>query len=672
GSLSVGKDTSLSEMSEKIDRTLAFLSTVRGNPEARQWMGQISKLIHQFGQTTYKMVRDELEPEEAQAVRRALHDVNRKLSAGDHEGALRGLKKLYETGPIARLAVESHKEASPLSPVEELASNFAKRASESAEPEPTPDISEATIQEKKDALVESLTFYAAFQVVDGYCGYTGTEAEEDAVQHRYRNFHTQLESITDPAQRKAKFLELLDQKLDERKELGFFSRMIGKWFSGFTVSLVEYFSRHFTNVATEQLKRMVLDPINNPLVNNHMGPLRAANNAMLSLLHAEQTWAQDELGELGTDGKQARIFGIVENQDGVSTQSLMKQVIDGAINDFLAYPSFDSVFGGAKRSVQEFGDHGIFAKALSLVARAALFIATIPAYLGLAISVFAERQAAQFCIWKMDIVNTVVNAVRDSLYKDKKYAEVFDKILLDQLREVEKLLDQEGGGSPRTLAGDKEKRLVEELVSNLFAVIDRRGQLTPGRRKTRDNLIAELSDALNQGTDDIIKGVIRDIIIFSYEAIRDEQGINRIFANTLDLAAQSMRPNDMGRLWELYSPEELEKLDADPSRPEDIQKLEVDFARRIGKFGSDGLPAPSLIIKRDLDRAFQELYKEREEETHKILERILHTTVERVVKTQVDGLLMTPQDAALKLTLFLENALLPHVQVTQSKRKEAT
>lgn len=124
-----------------------------------------------------------------------------------------------------------------------------------------------------------------------------------------------------------------------------------------------------------------------------------------------------------------------------------------------------------------------------------------------------------------------------------------------------------------------------------------------------------------------------------------------------------MKPNDFGRLWELYTEEEQRALGADPAHPESIEVLEKDFASKRGK-------RPSQIIKRDIDVALQELYASREQELQAVLGRILHNTVEKVVKDQVSSILKTPQDTILGLTTFLENQLLPHVQITQTMQGE--
>jgi len=187
--------------------------------------------------------------------------------------------------------------------------------------------------------------------------------------------------------------------------------------------------------------------------------------------------------------------------------------------------------------------------------------------------------------------------------------------------------------------------------------------LSPGKKRQRDNLLAELVDSFNGMSDAALKDIMRDIIIFSYEAIRTEKGVNNLFFQVLDQATHSMKPNDLSRLWELYSEEEQAVLGADPARPETIELLEADFARKRGKVSTQ-------IIKRDIDVALQELYASREKELQDVLGRILHNTVKKVVKDQVSSILKTPQDTILGLTTFLENQLLPHVQLTQTMQGE--
>ena len=668
-SLAIDEDTTLSDISEKIDRSLSYLSSVRSIPEASRMVKSMIGQIADFAETTYKLVRRDLHPDQAREVEATLRESNRKLNAGDLEGALRELNTLYESGPVARLAVRSHRGEEPQSVVGELASSFARETEEVAAT--VPDVrTEQMIEDKKAALVESLTFFSAFQVVDKYCGYTGADAEEDAVQRRYKTFYTVLDGVEGPEARKTLFLSLLNDKIESRSELGFFDKWMGKQLCSFTVSLVEYFSKQFTDSVTEHLQAMMLDPINDPLTNNHMGPIRAANNAMLALLYAEDQWRSDTTGALGTADKQKKIFEIIENSDGISTEKLFKGVVDKALDHFLAYNSYGDFFKGWKASLTAYSGKGsnpvsrFLRTVVSLAGRGVLAIATLPLFVGYAVKVWGTRIGASMLISRLDLINSTLDTVRDSIYSDSKYTNVFDKILLDQLKAVEKLLEsEEGGGGTQLLAGSNEKRLVSELVSNLFRLIDERTQLTPGKQRQRDNLLAELVDSFNGMSDAALKDIMRNIIIFSYESIRTEQGVNNLFFEVLDQATQSMKPNDLGRLWELYTEEEQIALGADPTRPETIAVLEEDFARKRGKVSTQ-------IIKRDIDVALQELYASREQELQEVLGRILHNTVEKVVKEQVDSILKTPQDTILGLTTFLENQLLPHVQLTQTMQSE--
>ncbi|QVL54721.1 MAG: hypothetical protein KFB95_05210 [Simkaniaceae bacterium] len=670
-SLAIGEETTLSEISEKIDRSLSYLSSVRSIPEASRMIESMVEQIAGFGEATYALVRRDLHPDQAREVEATLRESNRKLKSGDLEGALRELNTLYESGPVARLAVRSHRGEEPQSVVGELASNFARETEEVTEG--APDVrTEQMIEDKKAALVESLTFFSAFQVVDKYCGYTGADAEEDAVQRRYKTFYAALEGVEGPEARKALFLTLLNNKIESRSELGFFDKWMGKKLCSFTVSLVEYFSKQFTDSVTEHLQAMMLDPINDPLTNNHMGPIRAANNAMLALLYAEDQWRSDTTGALGIADKQKKIFEIIENGEGISTERLFKGVVDKALDHFLAYNSYGDFFKGWKASLTAYSGVGsnpisrFLRTVVSLAGRGVLAVATLPLFIAYAVNTWGTRIGASMLISHLDLINSTLDSVRDSIYSDSKYTNVFDKILLDQLKAVEKLLEsEEGGGGTQLLAGSNEKRLVSELVSNLFRLIDERTQLTPGKQRQRDNLLAELVDSFNGMSDAALKDIMRDIIIFSYESIRTEQGVNNLFFQVLDQATQSMKPNDLGRLWELYTEEEQRALGADPVQPETIKLLEADFARKRGKVSTQ-------IIKRDIDVALQELYASREQELQDVLGRILHNTVEKVVKEQVDSILRTPQDTILGLTTFLENQLLPHVQLTQTMQSETS
>ncbi len=668
-SLSIGRETTLSEISEKIDRTLSYLSSVRRIPEAGRMVESIVEKISDFAEATYELVRSDLHPKQAREVEATLMKSNKKLESGDLEGALKDLNTLYESGPVASLAVKSHESEEVQSVVGELASTFAQQTQEGLE-EPLNVRTPQMIEDKKTALVESLTFFSAFQVVDKYCGYKKAEAEEEAVQKRYETFHTTLEKIKNPKEKKALFISMLNEKIESRNELSFFSKWAGKQLSSFTISLVEYFSKQFTDSVTEHLQAMMLDPINDPLTNNHMGPIRAANNAMLAILYAEEQWKSDTTGTLGTAEKQKKIFEIIETSNGISTEKLFKGVVDRALDHFLTYSAYEDFFKGQKEWLKAYSEtesnpvSQFLKTVVSLVGRGVIAVVTLPLFVGYAVKVWATRMGASILISRLNLINSTLDTVRNSIYSDNRYTHAFDKILLDQLKEAEKLLEgAEGGGGGQLLAGSNEKRLVSELVANLFRLIDERTQVTPGKRGQRDNLLSELVDSFNGMSDAALRDIIRDNIILAYESIRTEQNMNNLFFEVLDQATQSMKPNNISRLWELYSEEEQIALGANPNRPETIEFLEKDFAKKLGK-------KTTQIIKRDIDVALQKLYAKREEELQTVLSRILHSTVEKAVKDQVDSILKTPQDTILGTTTFLENQLIPHVQLTQTRQGE--
>ena len=673
-SLEVVETATLSDLAEKIDCLVGLLAAIEHLPDQQKQMKDLIKHIPIFAKATFDRAYNDLAPLERVEFNQAMHKVSSFLnpSHGNYIQALYELKKLYHSGVVAKLAVQSNKQISPEPKLKQLAQSMEEKNNavlDLANRERDQEL----INKKKNALIETITFFSVFKVVDKYCAYKKEDATEEAFQRRYKKIYANLEGIEQPAERKKLFIKLLHDKIQNQQNLSFFRRWFGKKLSSFIAALVEHFTKNLTNEAMKHVEQMLFDTIDRPLQNNHMAPLIAANNGILSLLFAENQWEKDEIGMLGIERKEVKIHAIIEKQKDVDIEKIMQQFAQSAIDHSLKYTSNKKFLNGLKNRVQRLGEikGNIFKRSLPLLISAlgklTLAFITAPTWIVHNTTIFLAKKGGYLMLKHLDLANVTVKNVRNAVYNDQRYFQEFDKVLLTQLKEAEKLLAEKKEDSEiKPLAGDKEKRFVEELVHNLFKVIDKRCALSPGEKKTRDNLLVELSDALNNGTDHVIKSVMRDIIIVSYEAIRNDKGINGLLGSVLDQATASLKPSNPSKLWELFTVEELEDLGVDKNNPDDLQKLEIEFARRLGKFDLDGRPDPEAIIQKDIDQELQKLYSKREGEIHKTLERILKTQIETVVKCQVDAILMTPNEAIEQVIITLENELIPHIGIKQT------
>ncbi|MCB1107733.1 MAG: hypothetical protein KDK76_06535 [Chlamydiia bacterium] len=622
----VDDETTLSEISEKIDVLLSFLAA---NPGAHgeKFVNDMIQVITSFSNATFTLVTDSLEPGERQKIKAQLGEVQKALKKGNLEGALKGLKRLYKEGPIAERARAGSDGKETLSAVGELSKSFTAEKPEEIDVAPTDW--DTKINEKKGEVVENLTFFATFKVIDNFCGYKGDAAEEAAVQTRYKAIYEQIEGLEGDA-KKARFLELLNEQLEKQDNVGFIKRQVGKSLSSFTMSLVEYFSKEFTDALTTHLQAIALNPVYDPLTNNHLAPIKAANNAMLALLSAEEQWRNDETGIIGNKGKREKIFSILsspETNGGTDPSELFKKVVDKALNHFMAAPSYSSIGGKYIEDLTTFGNaEGNLAKQavcsiLAGIGKLGVRIGALPVYLAAAIGAFFGKLSISFTLYYFDVVNSILTSVNNSVYNERRYSHT-DKILRDQLKEVEKLLDKEGG-EISLLAGENEKLLVAELVSNVFKLLDERTQLSPGQKEQKDNLLNALISGVNTLSDDQIRQIVRDVIIFTYEKLQDEDKIKKLFFDILDQAAQGFKPKEIDPDKRVLSPQEQQAKEAATQT---------------------------------------ELYT--------LLRGILAKTVDKVVREQITNFLKEAEETVLDTTTFIENQLVPHRQVRLGKRDE--
>ncbi|MCB1085214.1 MAG: hypothetical protein KDK60_03845, partial [Chlamydiia bacterium] len=512
------------------------------------------------------------------------------------------------------------------------------------------------IDEKRSEFVESLAYFSAFQIVDRHCKYTGYESSEAEKQLRYKKIHAELEKITDKSERKEKLVTLLKQQIDSRKNLNFFQKAVGKLMMRFVLSAVTYFAKHFTKTLTASAHGFLMNPIESPLSNGHLVPIKGINNAMLSLLAAEEIWREDTKGELGAESKQEKIFKILNKPNlngGMEVNELIKEVVRTAINEFLKPESHAKTLKGKidKISLSRSTNSGVtMLKVLGILGG---YLALPFVYLFDSLYSFVLKKGAASLINRLGIVNTVLESMNNSIYTNAKYTSGIDRILLDQLKAVEEMLDQEGGEVLLT-EGDNGRRLFGELTSNLFKLLDERGQLSPEQITKRDNLLNSLKEGVNEMADEQLKGIIRDLLIFAYEALRSKDGMNGTVYSILDEANKALQPSDYSRIWLLYDAKEQKKI----QQQLHVKKLTVDdlinyFAKQIHK-------KPHKLVNLDLDIALNKKYSQAESELHLTMERVLNKVVSNVVKTGVGDLLQTPEEVILNHLIWVENQWLPY------------
>lgn len=558
---------------------------------------------------------DELSALDERAVNAEVDKAQRLVRQGHPAEALKVLKALFDSGPLMQVVGRVGPEESPASAVAKMSADFeADRAQK--EGELTPAVKQGEIDREERLLAHNLSMFSTFKVISSYCGLDPKTSEQrfEAILQRIEKvpYDGSTEQLTNKREREKIFMEELNKLMDanSRVNFGFLNWLVFK--------LVKHFTSEFSKSLVHNAQNAMLNPSNQPLKGHH-GIVRGINNGVLALLFAERIWKQDGTGEHGVNDKEHKMIQILEGLNKGSQEKLIKQVVDKAIDEFP--------------------------------------IGTFSRYRVLnAIATFIMKFIARGAVHQMEIANTVLETMSDAIYSDKHINYNVDALLLKQIQEFEKILGEDAGELV-IKEGDNGKRLVNQLVNNLFTLLREKGEMTPGvLQRQQASFVERLGAAMGEQTDNIIKGVVRDLIIFGYEQLQEKERMNQTLLDVLRHANRALRPSTTSLLRELYSDTpEVDKI------PE---------SQLVARFEAEYRPGQltGAVTRQECEAALQQKYHKIEEELHEALGRILNKTIKGVVVDQVQTHLKTPREAVLEHIKWLNEQFDPYHAHAEKKR----
>ena len=691
-------DSSLSSLAEKIDQTLALFET--NSHLSGDILQILSNTMVEWLSSAYTLAKPHLELQERQEMGEILTQAKQQIHKGNHVESLKLIKKGLSLPKLAQHMGKIDKQTRPQSPLDQMVANFEKQT----QPSPAHNSEQNWLRElniQREGLVKNLAYYSTFTVMASMCGIT----EPDLFERQYASIHGQLEGLEGTA-KKQKFKSLLHATIDDNSDFGFFKKLYVKIVVSFTLTLTNYLAKPFAKSLMSYLHSLAHRPYENPLGTDHLSPVQNMNNAFVAYLQAETRIENDPEGlKGGALGKRQRIAHFLDQPDlngGYAVKDLVNKVVSKAIKEFLNLKQLSEKAKGWNDRLVEWrqGVKNPFAYCFAFLGTGALqTLNLIPrAIFPMLDWVYSKglKRGAKTLLTKFDIVNTVLESASNAIYDDAQYTSALDGVILDQLKEVEHLLEQEGG-TLRLYEGDNGKRLFEELTSNLFAVLDKRGNLTPHQQKKRDNLVAQTKKALEDMADEKLKASVQELLIFVYQSLRTENQMNGLLVTLLKKTNEALLPRKHP-IHELYSEAEVNALamQIGKSKPED-QDLIAHFVLQSGKIATTEMEAAKKELKaglerdptygecvlyfstriatlahkvtrNDLEEALKEKYQQTEDEIHTVLERILKKSVEDVVVVQAETLLKTPEEALLSHLTWIENQFIHQKAIAQTTK----
>ncbi len=652
------------EISRSLDIALVYLEANPHIQGSRELSHQITAMVIPLINATIDSGQ-RLRSRAAQAEIRAKTNEATALSTTDPVAALRILKDLFDRGPLTSKVGVVRGNESPVSAVAALAEEFARGKTNIVG-----DIQErndsAAIETERRILVQNLAYFGSFKVISQYCGIPSEQGDkifEDILKEI--DLTVDENPKEEKRRRETYFKERLEDLIDQSSNLGFFAKQTGKFLIWFSFKMVKHFASEFSKTISDHIHALMVNPFNTPLQNS-LGMIEGANNGILALLFAERVWREDTSGTLGVNGKEKKLIEILEQEElngGLKQASLLRRVVRKALDEFIPIGGAVKALEGWIASLEEKDNNlkghpikqvitAIFLN-LGIVGLSALKL--VFALFDSALS-YTLKKGASYYINKLDLVNTVLKSMGDSIYSDKHTNYHVDAILLHQLKEFEKIL-HEDGGEMTIQQGENGKRLFKEFVENLFKLLDERALLSPEKLRERDNIAGQIKEALDSGTDAIIKSTVQQLLMFAFDTMQTKEQMNGTFLGALQQANRALQPNTENRLHEFYK--------GDPRYSEDdsldalITRFKEDYPTIYGH--GDG-----VVTSADIDAALQKKYGATEAELHEVLGRILGKTIDHVVTSQVGTLFKTSREVVLGHIKWLENQFDPYQSYVQT------
>lgn len=594
GLVMTGSD-SLEDLSRKVDIALGALATHPPSGELSRALelvyGQVQGYIERVA--AFAGEADEPRIDQAQSLARK----------GDFVGALKALKEIFDQGTLLSSLGASDNLEPQISAVAQLAVDFEEgHKVEEGTMNPERQTQLIALEERKFA--HNLSLFTTFKVIAKRKGWDTKTTEENFEEIIKKVDEIEYDGSPEQLSQKREREAIFKEELNKLTNVGTIDRFVN-WI---VFKLVKHFTSQFSKSIIQGTQTVLVNPLQRPTKGHH-GMLRAANNGILGLLFAERIWREDGTGQLGIGEKDDRLIEILQdmNHKGRKGKDLIKEVVDKALEEF---------------NTGEFSRIGVFNS----------------------IATFVVKKMAQLIVNRMHLADSVLETMSDRIYSERHPNYSLDILLLNQIKEIEKILGEEGA-ELIIKEGDNGKRLAQQLVDNLFQLLKERKVLTPEDiERQRGSLLERLQD----GTDTIVKGVLRDLILFGIEQFQKPERMNQTVLEVLRHANRALRPSEATLLRELFN-----------DKSEDVSAEDL-IALFEAKYPQLKTSTKGMITRQECEAALAIKYQAVEKELHESMDRIISKAVGGVVEAQVETLLKTPRQSFQECIQWVHEQFTPY------------
>lgn len=571
-----------------------------------------------------------------QASLEQLEKAHHAINQGKYLDAIRLLKYEVENGPMAHVLSADRDIVSPLKSFQDLTEEFEEGGL--LHSQSSSSNWENQLDEAHTNLSEVLSFYTTFHLtLSKICGVLPRES-----QSIYNRIIAEVE--LHPQQKTRAFFNLLSNELDKLSEVSFFFTLIAKIVMFPIYFATRLFANHITTSALHYVKHYIQLPSKEPLGTVHIAPFENITRCFQANIAGMKDWASDHTCEKwGAKTRRKALAEILrtpklnsqyERDELVTKSGLLAIDIFVKLSHFQSLPKtirHNIAVNVARPSLDLPSDH--FANVICHVIKS--------------IFAFAPQIATEMCFYLFKLIDYIFNSMiqwglkktflaydvpgrifktlGNSLYQSQ-YIPVFDEIILKQLQQIEKVIDEEYSTNHLVQKeSDTTRETFKEMIENLFEMIEMRHNLTKEKMShpRKDDL-----PFINEHTRDVIRGLV-------------DNNLSEALVNVFITLIQSLFNEDQMNDFLLSI---VKAITASFTTAESF--LSHSEKERIKSVR--GAPLSEKIVQEEIKK---KCYHQ-EREIHDSLQRIIHQSVHQVVHVTVNQ--VTSQKASLEYIEWME------------------
>ena len=654
--------TNPTELSRNVDLALRFFQNdpSRLGPEALE---NISRVTAGWLSTVYEWMSEELESSDLRGLETRLNRMKQQINRGNHYEALKELKEEIQKSPLAKKMHEGTDSVSPINTLQELKDKQEKTLSPKKQTEM--DQWEQAMAIEKKRLVDQVGYLSTFKTIYNVVGTPSTSTDPLAFQKQsdgaYSRIMTAVEAAPEKEQKNV-FISKMKEEIDAREDISFFRKWAAKLTTWVIMICVRFFTKQFTGSFIDYLTKTISLPTKQPLSTIHLSPVERVNDCFIAQKKAMTRWADDKRGEeFGPLSRRKALEIAMRSPDlngGYTHDELVARTTKCAIEQFLSIDGvFSKYFFSANRAIEDwtnaaeskigYGLRTLVSLVPQVVVSAGYLVGKATEWVGSKVL----RVIAKLFMTQLNISNMVLDSMKDSLYKQSQYTNAIDEVLLEQLLEVEKLLEQ-GGGEAIEHEGEEAKKLFKEAVANAVRVIDLNRNLTSESlekaQAPRDNALSEATDTVKELADEQLRNAIVQLLIIVYQSVLTEDQMNEMILKIFKKTNDSLFPQTVIQMY--YSQDEKDRLTKKLGHKPTDAELRAKFASEHGKKVSEVSDAE---IQAQMKIRFNKTEQSLRETTFRVIKKSVH----QVVQDEGKNALMTASQSVINHIDFMDRHL---------------